>query len=285
VISAYIALRFEPKYAVPVLIALMHDILITAGIYALVGEEVSTATVAALLTILGFSLYDTIIVFDRIRENVPRMPRAAFSQIVNRSMSEVIVRSLATSFCSALPVLALLLFGGETLRAFAFALLVGTISGTYSSVFIAGPVLTHWKEREPLYRRRRASIAAENGGVVPAFATGAANVQVDVGQGRRLRGGERLTAPDAPELGVSRQEFDEMVRDLHVEPGSRRGAAVAEPRAPKVSAPEPVPERDPAADALPEDVVMEDRREPGTSAKKRQSSAAKRKHRRHGRSR
>ncbi|HEX8157025.1 MAG TPA: protein translocase subunit SecD [Solirubrobacteraceae bacterium] len=280
VISAYIALRFEPKYAVPVLIALMHDILITAGVYALVGAEVSTATVAALLTILGFSLYDTIIVFDRIRENVPRMPRAAFSQIVNRSMSEVIVRSLATSFCSALPVLALLLFGGETLRAFAFALLVGTISGTYSSVFIAGPVLTHWKEREPLYRRRRASIAAENDGLVPAFATGAAGVQVDVGLGRRLRGGERLTAPDAPELGVSRQEFDDMVRDLHADPRPSRRAAVAEPKLSTAK-----PEVDPTADALPEDVVMDDRREPGTNAKKRPSSAAKRKHRRHGRSR
>src|SRR3954451_11776633 len=85
VISAYIALRFEWKYAVPVLIALMHDLLITSGVYALTGREVTTSTVAALLTILGFSLYDTIIVFDRIRENVPRMPRAAFSQIVNRS--------------------------------------------------------------------------------------------------------------------------------------------------------------------------------------------------------
>ena len=93
VISIYITLRFEWKFAVPVLIALMHDVLITAGVYALVGREVTTSTVAALLTILGFSLYDTIIVFDRIRENVPRMPSAAFSQIVNRSMSEVIVRS------------------------------------------------------------------------------------------------------------------------------------------------------------------------------------------------
>ena len=89
-ISAYIALRFEWKYAVPVLIALMHDLLITAGVYSLTGREVTTATVAALLTILGYSLYDTIIVFDRVRENVPRMPRAAFSQIVNRSMSEVL---------------------------------------------------------------------------------------------------------------------------------------------------------------------------------------------------
>ncbi len=92
VISAYIALRFEWKYAVPVLIALMHDLLITAGVYSLTGREVTTATVAALLTILGYSLYDTIIVFDRVRENVPRMPRAAFSQIVNRSMSEVLTQ-------------------------------------------------------------------------------------------------------------------------------------------------------------------------------------------------
>ena len=157
VISAYIALRFEWKYAVPVLIALMHDLLITAGVYALTGKEVSTATVAALLTILGYSLYDTIIVFDRIRENVPRMPRAAFSQIVNRSMSEVVTRSLATSFCTLLPVLALLLFGGDTLKDFAFALMIGIASGAYSSIFIASPVLTHWKERESGYRARRAA--------------------------------------------------------------------------------------------------------------------------------
>ena len=152
VISAYIALRFEWKYAVPVLIALMHDLLITAGVYSLTGREVTTATVAALLTILGYSLYDTIIVFDRVRENVPRMPRAAFSQIVNRSMSEVLTRSLATSFCTLLPVIALLLFGGETLKDFAFALMVGIASGAYSSIFIASPVLTHWKERETAYR-------------------------------------------------------------------------------------------------------------------------------------
>jgi SecD/SecF fusion protein len=284
VISAYIALRFEPKYAVPVLIALMHDILITAGIYALVGQEVSTSTVAALLTILGFSLYDTIIVFDRIRENVPRMPRAAFSQIVNRSMSEVVVRSLATSFCSGLPVLMLLIFGGETLRAFAFALLVGTISGTYSSIFIAAPVLVAWKEREPIYRRRHASIAAENGGVVPAFATGSANVQVDVDK-RRLRGGSRLTAPEDPEAKVSRSEFDEMVRDLHVEPGAPRRTAVADPP-PKLTKPAPkpapAPPRDDGADALPEDVVMPDRRDP---VKPKSRGAAARRKGKHGRNR
>ena len=157
----------------PVLIALFHDILITAGVYALADREVTTSTVAALLTILGYSLYDTIIVFDRIRENVPRMPRAAFTQIVNRSMAEVLTRSLATSFCTLLPVSALMLFGGETLRDFAFALLVGIASGAYSSIFIASPVLSEWKEREPVYRRRRKLVMEEHGGVVPAFATGA----------------------------------------------------------------------------------------------------------------
>jgi SecD/SecF fusion protein len=171
-ISLYIAFRFEWKYAVPVLIAVAHDILITTGVYALVGREVTTSTVAALLTILGFSLYDTIIVFDRIRENVPRMPRAAFSQIVNRSMSEVIVRSLATNVCTLLPVTTLMFFGGETLRDFAFALLVGIASGTYSSIFIASPVLTLWKEREPVYRRRRRLVMEDHGGLVPAYATG-----------------------------------------------------------------------------------------------------------------
>ncbi len=169
VICGYVALRFDPKFAVPVLIAIFHDILITAGVYSLTGKEVSSGTVAAFLTILGYSIYDTIIVFDRIRENVPRMPRAAFSQIVNRSMSEVLTRSLATSFCTLLAVTSLLVFGGATLQDFAFAMMVGIISGTYSSIFIASPVLTAWKEREPGFIRRRLRIA-EAEGRVPAFA-------------------------------------------------------------------------------------------------------------------
>jgi SecD/SecF fusion protein len=169
IICAYIAFRFDPKFAVPVLIAIFHDILITAGIYSLTGREVSSGTVAAFLTILGYSLYDTIIVFDRIRENMPRMPRAAFSQIVNRSMSEVLTRSLATSFTTLLSVVCLLIFGGATLQDFAFAMMVGIISGTYSSIFIASPVLTAWKEREPGFVRRRERITAIEGSV-PAFA-------------------------------------------------------------------------------------------------------------------
>jgi SecD/SecF fusion protein len=247
VISAYIALRFEWKYAVPVLIALMHDLLITSGVYSLTGREVSTATVAALLTILGYSLYDTIIVFDRIRENVPRMPRAAFSQIVNRSMSEVLTRSLATSFSTLLPVTALLLFGGETLKDFAFALLVGVASGTYSSIFIASPVLTHWKERERVYAQRAERIRREFGGVVPAYAVATvAGVPVDAPPvpARRHRR-ERLTVPQAPEE-ISQEEFDELVRDVHGDGEPDRpvprpssvtsttgGARPAKPRKPK----------------------------------------------------
>lgn len=169
-ISAYVAFRFEAKYAVPVLIAVAHDLLITAGVYSLAGKEVTSGTVAALLTILGYSLYDCVIVFDRIRENVPRMPRAAFSQIVNRSMSEVLTRSLITGLSAVFLVTVLLIFGGATLQDFAFAMMVGIFSGTYSSIFIASPVLTAWKEREPGFARRRVRIAAATGGDVPAFA-------------------------------------------------------------------------------------------------------------------
>jgi SecD/SecF fusion protein len=212
VITVYITLRFEWKIAVPVLIALMHDILIVSGVYALVGREVTTSTVAALLTILGYSLYDTIIVFDRIRENVPRMPSAAYSQIVNRSLSEVIVRSLATSFCTLLPVLALMLFGGETLRDFAFALLIGIASGTYSSIFIATPVLQHWKEREPGFTARRNRIL-ETLGEIPAYATTAQGGPIDVAPKERKR--RSVSAPPGQEVSAS--EFQEMVADLGVE--------------------------------------------------------------------
>jgi SecD/SecF fusion protein len=292
VISAYIALRFEWKYAVPVLIALMHDLLITAGVYSLTGREVTTATVAALLTILGYSLYDTIIVFDRVRENVPRMPRAAFSQIVNRSMSEVLTRSLATSFCTLLPVLALLFFGGETLKDFAFALMVGIASGAYSSIFIASPVLTHWKEREGTYRNRRARILREVG-TVPAYATAVAGEPVDVEptqKRKRTRRGS-LIAPEDPGEQLSREEFQELVRDIDIDgdpaAGAGRGAAAAgvAQRAPtKKSEPgldEEAPaeqQRDPAADLTPEDLVLKD--EPKQREKRRRP-----RNRRHGRSR
>jgi SecD/SecF fusion protein len=163
-----VAFRFEPKYAVPVIIAVIHDILITGGVYSLSEREVTSGTIAAFLTILGYSLYDCVIVFDRIRENVPRLPRATFSQVVNRSMSEVLTRSLITGLSSVFLVTVMLIFGGTTLQDFAFAMMVGIASGTYSSIFIASPVLTAWKEREPAYRRRRERIE-EQMGYVPPF--------------------------------------------------------------------------------------------------------------------
>jgi SecD/SecF fusion protein len=213
VISIYVALRFEWKFAVPVLIALMHDLLITSGVYALTGRQVTVDTVAALLTILGYSLYDTIIVFDRVRENIPRMPRAAFSQVVNRSMSEVLTRSLATTSCTLMPIVALLLFGGGgVLGDFAFALLIGVASGAYSSIFIASPVLTHWKEREQGYRARRRRLI-EDQGFVPAYA--AAGADVEPPKPKRVGRPGRLTQPE-PEK-VSSAEFEQMKRDLDVE--------------------------------------------------------------------
>ena len=206
----------------------------------------TTATVAALLTILGYSLYDTIIVFDRVRENVPRMPRAAFSQIVNRSMSEVLTRSLATSFCTLLPVIALLLFGGETLKDFAFALMIGIASGAYSSIFIASPVLTHWKEREPAYRARRARIVARtrSGARPTRRPPGGAPEDVEPEQKqRRTRRGR--DAPEAPGEQISREEFQDLVRDLGVEAepaGAAQAAGAAEPRGARPpTAPPPAP--------------------------------------------
>jgi SecD/SecF fusion protein len=156
-IVAYVAWRFEFKFAVPVLVALVHDIFITLGIYSVTGREVTTSTVAAVLTILGYSIYDTIIIFDRVRENVPLMRRSSFAAIANQSLWETIRRSLATTFITLLPVTSLFIFGGATLKDFAFALLVGIASGAYSTVFIATPMLVILKEREPEFAKRKSA--------------------------------------------------------------------------------------------------------------------------------
>ncbi len=184
-VMAYIAIRFQWKFAVPVMVALLHDVLITVGIYALVGREVTTATVAAILTVLGYSIYDTIIIFDRIRENIPLMKRAPFRLIGNVSLWETIPRSLATTFITLLPILSLLVFGGDTLKDFAFALLVGIASGAYSSIGVAAPLLAMIKEREPEYARRR----HEEGSL--------ADVQ-SVGGGFEISDVKQLDEPKAP---------------------------------------------------------------------------------------
>jgi SecD/SecF fusion protein len=192
-IVIYIAVRFDIKFAGPVIAAMIHDVVICIGIYSLVGREVSTSTVAAILTVLGYSIYDTIIIFDRIRENIPLMRRASFATIANVSLWETIRRSLATTLITLLPVSALLVFGGATLKDFAFALLVGIASGAYSSIFIAAPLLTMWKEREPDYARRKSS-----DGVEPLDGDVAAPVS-------RLRIGRRA-APDPGTIALEESE-------------------------------------------------------------------------------
>jgi len=167
IIIVYVSLRFEYKYAVATILALIHDLAITVGVYSITGREVTTATVAAVLTILGYSLYDTIIVFDRVRENAPRARRGAYAEMVNASIWEVMARSIITTLLTITPVICLLLFGGQTLKDFAFALLVGILSGAFSSIFVAAPVLCLWKEREPKYR---ATTKGGKGGVKAAKA-------------------------------------------------------------------------------------------------------------------
>ncbi|HEX2026646.1 MAG TPA: protein translocase subunit SecF [Nitriliruptorales bacterium] len=157
VVVTYISLRLEFKMSVAALLALFHDVVLTAGVYALFQFNVSSATVIALLTILGYSLYDTAIVFDRVKETsgmLGRPGRRTYSEAVNTSMNEVLQRSVNTTVSSILPVGALLFIGAQalgatTLQDLAVALFVGMATGAYSSLFIAGPFLAWWKEREP----------------------------------------------------------------------------------------------------------------------------------------
>ncbi len=164
-ISLYVSVRFQWKFAIPVMVALAHDVVITVGVYALVGREVTTSTVAAVLTVLGYSIYDTIIIFDRIRENIPLMRRASFRVLTNVSLWETIPRSLATTLITLLPIASLLIYGGATLKDFAFALVIGIASGAYSSIFVAAPLVAVLKEREPEYARRIDDLSAIEGSV------------------------------------------------------------------------------------------------------------------------
>ena len=156
-IVAYLAFRFDWRYAAPTIAALIHDLIITLGVYSITGREVTSATVAAILTILGYSLYDTIIVFDRVRENERLLRRHTYGQIVNISLWETLTRSLNTSFITLLPIASLFVFGGDTLKDFAFALLVGIVAGAYSSFFIASPLLVLLKRNEPEFKKRQGS--------------------------------------------------------------------------------------------------------------------------------
>ena len=155
VVLIFVSIRFEFKMGASATVALTHDVLIAVGLYALLGREVTTSTIAAFLTILGYSMYDTIVVFDRIRENLTGMKKVTYSSMVNKSLNQVLRRSINTSMTSIIPVTSLLILGGEVLGDFAFALFIGLVSGSYSSIFIASPFLAMWKEKEPRYKAIR----------------------------------------------------------------------------------------------------------------------------------
>jgi preprotein translocase subunit SecF len=168
----YLSVRFEWRMAFAAIIALLHDLLITAGIYSLVGFEVSPSTVIALLTILGYSLYDTVVVFDKVRENITGITggsRMTLSQAANLAVNQTLVRSINTSIIALLPVAGLLiigagLLGAGSLKDLALALLIGLASGAYSSIFIATPLVADMKEREPAYRQLARRVAARQAG-------------------------------------------------------------------------------------------------------------------------
>jgi SecD/SecF fusion protein len=155
-ITIYISLRFQWRFAVPILRTIANDGLIALGIYSLSGREVSAATVAAFLTIIGYSIYDTIIIFDRVRENLPLMRRSSIKDIINTSLWETVRRSIATTVITLLPVGALYFFGGEVLQDFAFAILIGISISAFSTIFIAAPFLAVLLERAPEYKGRAA---------------------------------------------------------------------------------------------------------------------------------
>jgi len=183
-VIAYISFRFEFKMAIAAIVALLHDLIITAGIYSLVGFEVTPATVIAVLTILGFSLYDTVVVFDKVRENTARLGSTStvtYSEAANAAVNQTLMRSINTSLIALMPVAALLfigagILGAGTLKDLALAQFVGLAAGAYSSIFITTPLLANMKEREPRYRSLAAKVArqrearAHQAGRVPAVA-------------------------------------------------------------------------------------------------------------------
>jgi len=152
-ILIYIWIRFELRFGAAAILALVHDVLVTLGVYAILQREINTATIAAILTIIGYSLNDTIVVFDRIRENTPRAGKLGYSKVVNDSINITLTRSINTSLTTMIPVILLLILGTTVLKDFALALTIGIITGTYSSIFFASPVLVAWNNKFPRYKK------------------------------------------------------------------------------------------------------------------------------------
>jgi preprotein translocase subunit SecF len=206
VVSLYISVRLDRKMAVVALAAMVHDVVLTIGLYALAGFTVSPATVIAVLTILGYSLYDTVVIFDRVKDNAHTLGqpgRRTILELVNVSLNEVVWRSVNTTVSSIIPVAALLLIGGQvlgatTLQDLALALFIGMLAGAYSSLFVAGPLYAHWKAGEPAEQRRIAKVAARAAGeseesiaAIDASYSGRAPITTDYVRGVGRRGRRR----------------------------------------------------------------------------------------------
>ncbi len=239
-ILIYISFRFEFKMAVSGIVALIHDTIITVGIYALTQRTVTSATIIAFLTILGYSLYDTIVVFDRVNENVGllgRTTRKTYGEMVNDSVNQTLVRSINTTLVTLIPITAILIFGGNTLKDFAFALFIGVFLGAYSSVFLASPLLAVWKEREPRFEavkvKSGAGVAAREAvmrkkakpGAAPAKGTARASV---------------VKAKGAPPKEQVEESKSQPAPKPKATPGAQRGEATTKP-APKKPAPKKAP--------------------------------------------
>ena len=262
VIVIYLTIAFEWKMAIAAFVALLHDILITVGVYALVGFPVAPASVIGLLTILGYSLYDTVVVFDKVRENTAGLltsARSTYSEAANLALNQTLVRSINTSLTALLPVASILFIGGAllgtgTLNDLSLVLFVGMLSGTYSSIFIATPVLADLKEREPQYKelatrvRRRqaggraaqraaATVTTPGGGTTAATAAMAPPVKADAGtagidlpdegQGDETpdAGGDEVTVPAAQSAGTPARRGTEGARPVSRQQPRRGGSA------------------------------------------------------------
>lgn len=210
-IILYLTIRFEYKLALPAMASVIHDVWLALTVYSIAGKEVTGATVAALLTILGYSLYDVVILFDRIRENIPLMRGRPYRDIVNRSVHETLTRSIITMLLTLLPIICLLIFGGETLFDFSFALFVGILAGGISSIFISAPLAALWKEREPDARRARARLERK--------AARASTVDADIMDVDALARAEKALAISSPAADL--MEIEEEVTDAATPNGRR----------------------------------------------------------------
>ncbi|HEU4899582.1 MAG TPA: protein translocase subunit SecF [Actinomycetota bacterium] len=272
VVVVYVSLRMEFKMAVAALVALLHDLIITAGIFALSRFEVTPATVIALLTILGYSLYDTVVVFDKVRENtapLTAMSRTTYAQATNLAVNQTMMRSLNTSLASLLPILGLLLvgnylLGAETLKDLALALFVGVAAGAYSSIFIAPPLVAMWKEKEPRYAQLKARVER-----LAAQGAGAERPERPARPERPVRG----RRPAAAQRPGARGAEPELVAEPELPPDEELEGEVAETE-PAAVAPAPAPA--PARRQPPKPRPNQQRRKPSG---RQQSRPAKRRRR------